>query len=241
MSTAKIFGKKEFEKLAEPFDTKTICVKAHAFNSGRTKVMLVPYLQHTDVYARFETVDPSWSSKVTHITFDRIADDKFLTAFVVVELTILGVTRTNTGQGEDLKGATSDGIKRAAMLFGVGRYLYDAVPVWAMYNEAQDKYRVWTYADYEEARRSDQPSLPVAEDSRGSPEPSAPAVRSKEEVEGAVFAMGRELGWDEQQLFDEAEQHSGKDLDRISTADLERFLEHLVSLRSRPAKRGFGR
>lgn len=134
----------DLKKLAAPFPDDVIGVKAQSFNRERTKVMLVLYVQHTDVYDRLESVDPAWSMKVSD---EQVRGD---TTFTRVALTVKGVTRENSGEGGDPKSAVSDAIKRAAMLFGPGRYLYDSDQVWVPYSE-QDKYRKWTVAEYRAA------------------------------------------------------------------------------------------
>lgn len=141
--------KQEIEILSRPFDAATIGVKVQSFSKDRTRAMLVLYLQHTDVYVRLEEVDPSWSMFVVSTT--TVQTDLH---YAAVALTVNGVTRVNTGEGSEPKGALSDAIKRAAMLFGVGRYLYDAELVWVKYNEQEDRFRTWTIKDYEDNCKS---------------------------------------------------------------------------------------
>ena len=109
--------------------------------------MLVQYLQHTDVQDRLEEVDPTWS--IEAVGEERTGD----AVYVRARLTLKGVTRENVGEGADPKAAYSDALKRAAMLFGVGRYLYDAPTVWTDYDESRDKFRQWSSDDYEAALR----------------------------------------------------------------------------------------
>ena len=146
----------DLKKLAAPFPRDTLGVKVQSFSKDKTKGMLVLYLQHTDVYSRLEEVDPCWSNKVT-----TQHSDKGLSVFM--SITIKGVTRENVGDGDDWKSATSDALKRTAMLFGVGRHLYDTANVWVPYNEQTDKFKVWTVADYDKAARSAGDKAPTAE------------------------------------------------------------------------------
>jgi hypothetical protein len=115
------------------------------FNRERTRAMLVLYLQHTDVQDRLDEVDPAWTMEVTQET--RAAD----TVYVRSRLTVKGVARENVGEGGDPKAAYSDSLKRSAMLFGIGRYLYDPPTVWTEYNDERDRFRQWTVEDYEAA------------------------------------------------------------------------------------------
>lgn len=105
--------------LSHPFLSKD-----HEFNRGFI------YIEETAVCRRIEQVDLNWEWKVIEMTFANGM------ATVVGALTICGVTRFGTGQqlaqidasgveknGEAYKGATTDALKRAARLFGIGRYL----------------------------------------------------------------------------------------------------------------------
>ena len=240
MSTVKALTDKQLELLSKPFDAKTLGVRILQVNKAKNGALLACYIQHTDCYSRIEKVDPAWSSTILGTQMGAKS------CYVWVALTILGVTRSNMGEGEDLKSATSDAIKRAAMLFGVGRYLYDSEPVWVEYDDSRDWNRVYTYADYERGRKQDQPRVPVGPAETSSPAPAA-RVRTKDEIETELFAVAKTLSLDDQALYNWAEEFTKKDLDNISTADLEAFLAHLQGEAGRngrvPAtsRRGFGR
>lgn len=138
--------------LTAPFAKDKVSVKVQSFNKERTKAMLVLYLQHTDVMDRLDAVDPSWNCTVLE---ERPVGD---TVYVRTRMTLKGVSRENVGEGNDPKGAYSDALKRCAMLFGVGRYLYDTNTPWVAYSESQDKYKSWTVEHFEAAQRAKIPS-----------------------------------------------------------------------------------
>jgi hypothetical protein len=135
----------DLQILRAPFPKQSLGVKVQSTNKDRSRAMLVLYLGHTDVQDRLEQVDPSWTSEV--LAEDHRGD----TVYVRIRMTVKGVSRENVGEGGDPKAAYSDALKRAAMLFGIGRYLYDSVTVWTEYNESRDRYRTWTIEDYESA------------------------------------------------------------------------------------------
>lgn len=151
----------DLKKLKEPFDERTICVKAQSRSKNKDKISLILYVQHTDSYTRAEEVDPSWSSEITGEQYFQGAEPKDDWFSVRVKVTIKGVSRENSGEGSDKKSATSDGTKRALMLFGIGRYLYDCDPVWVPYNEQTDYYRTYTLSDYMAALRPGQMRPPI--------------------------------------------------------------------------------
>lgn len=175
----------DLKTLKAPFPKERLGVKVQSFNRERTRAMLVLYLQHTDVQDRIEEVDPAWGSEV--VGEERSGD----TVYVRCRLTIKGVTRENVGEGGDPKAAYSDALKRAAMLFGVGRYLYDSPTVWTEYDDSRDRFRQWSVDDYEGAIKShDRPKKSApASSSTGpaekSPEKSAPTAKGlKTSVKG---------------------------------------------------------
>jgi hypothetical protein len=160
----------DLKKLKAPFPKDRLGVKVQSFNREKTRAMLVLYLQHTDVQDRLEEVDPSWSCEV--LSEERAGD----TVYVRSRMVLKGVARENVGEGFDPKAAYSDALKRCAMLFGVGRYLYDSPTVWADYDDSRDRFKQWSVDDYEASlKRFEKPGL-----TRDTPkEPVAPASASK--------------------------------------------------------------
>lgn len=232
MSAAKMLDDKILKKLSEPFPADKVGVMPGRLSGDRRFAFLVLYLQHTDVYARIESVDPAWSAEITgaHVLGDRV--------YVRAKVTILGVSRENFGEGTDYKAAASDAIKRAAMLFGVGRYLRDSEEACVEYVESRDKYRAWTKDDYDGALRRGQPQVP-----NGADEPPRIAAggpkRTKAELERAIFALAEELQVSRPELFRWAEEVTGKSPAKMATADLEKFLDVLESEKGRNGV-GFG-
>jgi hypothetical protein len=133
--------------LRAPFPKESLGIKVQSLNKERTRAMLVLYLQHTDVQDRLDQVDPTWTLEA--LREERVGDR----VYVYLKMTVKGIARENVGDGGDPKAAYSDALKRCAMLFGVGRYLYGMNTVWADYNEQRDRFKNWTIEDYEQAAR----------------------------------------------------------------------------------------
>lgn len=151
--------------LKAPFSEERIGVKVQSTSRDKRSALLVCYIGHTDVYDRIEEVDPAWGGDIVNQEWRDMADPQQKPdprCFVRYAMTIKGVTRENVGEGYDPKGATSDAIKRTGMLFGIGRYLYDSEKVWIDYNEDNDKYRKFTFADYEAGLKRGQARVPTA-------------------------------------------------------------------------------
>lgn len=166
--------KSDLDLLKKPFDEKTICVKVQSVSKQKDKAGLVLYVQHTDVYSRIEEVDPAWSAEVTSEKYFGPTENANEYFTVRVKLTVKGVSRENSGEGQDQKSANSDAIKRAAMLFGVGRYLYDTETVWVPYNQDRDYYKTFTIGEYMAALRQGQYRPPIGNSAAAS-SPKAPA------------------------------------------------------------------
>jgi hypothetical protein len=147
----------DLKKLRSPFPADKLGVKIQSFSKDKTKAMLVLYVQHTDAMDRLEEVDPAWSAEV--LQEQSVGD----TVYVRMRLTVKGVSRENVGEGGDPKGAYSDALKRCAMLFGVGRYLYDSETVWTPYDDQRDRFRSWSYDDYKACLRGHQKGVPLAQ------------------------------------------------------------------------------
>lgn len=96
------------------------------------KALGLPYIDARDVMRRLDAVvgPANWS-----FDYDLVAPDG---KFVKGKLTVCGVTKCDAGEGstedEVLKSAVSDALKRCAVHFGVGRYLYYLPKVWAPYD-----------------------------------------------------------------------------------------------------------
>lgn len=100
--------------------------KIQAMSKDNTKGMCVAYIDARDVAERLDSIGLEWSDSYIVL--------QMATSWVVeCKLTINGITRTDvgTGDGEEApKSAYSDAFKRAAVKFGLGRYLYSIPTVW---------------------------------------------------------------------------------------------------------------
>lgn len=92
----------------------------------------LPYIDARSVMRRLDAVvgGAHWS-----FDFDLLSPDGKL---VRGRLTVCGVTKCDAGEAdgeaEPLKSAVSDALKRCAVHFGIGRYLYALPKVWAPYD-----------------------------------------------------------------------------------------------------------
>jgi len=146
------------EALAEPFDPELIYWKPQATNKDKTKAIAAAYADPRAYSDRLnEVVGPhKWSTSYTVYTIAPIlnpqaeSDWKKLIfkgkVLVVASLTIQGIG-SNSGTGESdaadenaITSAEAQAFKRAAIRFGLGRYLYDLPKgVWCAYDSTSKR------------------------------------------------------------------------------------------------------
>jgi hypothetical protein len=149
------------QRLREPFAPEDVTWKPGTVANGRCLA-----LAYADLRAYMDRLDEvaglAWSVRYTGW------DDR-----LICELTVDGVTRASTGEmtaQDDRNGmggtvAEAQAFKRAAAMFGLGRYLYSLPAVWVEYDaerkriseaghkELQTRYRVW-YSRVNERRQA---------------------------------------------------------------------------------------
>lgn len=129
------------KRLQAPFPAHLVGWKPAIITKDRKRAMLLAYVDARAVMDRLDAVCPNeWSFEVEVVPG---------TAQPTVKgrLTLLGVTREDIGEagGEGeaatLKAATSDALKRCAVHFGVGRYLYDLPRAWVDWDDLKREAR----------------------------------------------------------------------------------------------------
>ena len=119
-------------QLRKPFPADKISFKIQTKPNDKGNSLVVAYLDARDVMERLdEVVGPDWSDR-----YERIEGSRGLVCY----LTVCGVTRADVGaddnENEQAKSAFSDAFKRAAVKFGIGRFLYELPRMWAQVRPA---------------------------------------------------------------------------------------------------------
>jgi len=129
-------SKEMLEILSRPFDPKEVEVKVQVVSKDRAKGQVVAYVDARTVLDRLdEAVGPTgWSDGYEVLNNGTDYDGRRLVE-VKCTLTVLGISKEDVGEGDSLKAAFSDALKRAAVKFGVGRYLYRLPKVWVDLDE----------------------------------------------------------------------------------------------------------
>lgn len=121
---------------AEPFAPDEIEWKPQSTNQDKTRAMAVAYIDARNVMERLDAAvgAGNWSDRY------HVLDNKH----VECELTVHGVSKCDVGEtneggfADPVKSAFSDAFKRAAVKWGIGRYLY-ALPTQWVACEARGK------------------------------------------------------------------------------------------------------
>lgn len=145
-TNSEIITNDSLRKLAEPFSTKRIAWRVGSTSKDKKKGQALPYIDARCVQDRFdEVVGPAnWT-----VQFHPSPVGNGMVARIGVKVNGEWVykedgAQLDTVKNDDsranaseiaVKGAYSDAIKRAAVMWGVGRYLYDYEPQWVEIDE----------------------------------------------------------------------------------------------------------
>tara|TARA_S200002703_G_scaffold159995_1_gene175953 strand:- start:4029 stop:4646 length:618 start_codon:yes stop_codon:yes gene_type:complete len=124
-----------FEDLKKPFPAEKIHWRVGATNKEKTKGIALAYLDARDVMERLdEVVGPeNWQAEYPFVGCCRIGIRCKEMRADGVSFTEQWVWKSNGAGETDVegeKGQYSDAFKRAAVLWGIGRYLYDLPNTW---------------------------------------------------------------------------------------------------------------
>jgi hypothetical protein len=116
-----------YNQLKRPFDPKLISWRVGATNGDKTKGIALAYIDARDVMNRLDQVlGMDWQCKYSHAEGKTICD-------MGLKINNEWIWRAGGAGDTDVeaeKGAISDAFKRAAVLFGIGRYLYALPNTW---------------------------------------------------------------------------------------------------------------
>ena len=137
-----------WRKLAEPFPPGEVQWRVEALSRDKKRALVVPYVDARTVLDRLDKVvgPEGWHdayevlSDAERLVKDERGERRERLCEVKCRLTVLGVTKEDVGEGDSLKAAFSDALKRAAVKFGVGRYLYRLEKQWVDYDPEKGRF-----------------------------------------------------------------------------------------------------
>jgi len=154
---------KVLERASRPFDPDEVEFTVKATSKDRKKALMVAHLTARSVMDRLdemvrEGLLESWTTAFEVVergtvkarTRDGEKEEPFYAVVARIHLELPGgktLVKEDVGEGDTLKGAFSDALKRAAVHLGIGRYLYRLGEMWADLPEGKD------YPSEEEIRK----------------------------------------------------------------------------------------
>lgn len=119
-----------FDSLAAPFDPDLISWRAQNVTNDGTKALALCYIDARDVMKRLDEVltPAGWEDSYIETVKGRVL------CTIRIDVGTRWIEKSDGAGDTDVegeKGGISDAFKRAAVKWGIGRYLYDVEPVWA--------------------------------------------------------------------------------------------------------------
>ena len=203
-------------KLKAPFPADQISWRPGKVSKDNKKGLALAYIDARDVMDRLDEVVGEWQD-----SYEEIAGR------LVCKITINGITRTD-GAGdtaiEGEKGGLSDAFKRAAVKWGIGRYLYRLPAQWVELDQYKQFKRIPSLPKW---------ALPESNGHRANaePQPSNDGANREFEINRLIAAIskGEEmLALNDFERSNSRKKHLGNaDLSKASIQDLEEFRKHL--------------
>jgi len=128
----------ELSKLKAPFPVDKVSWRVGARTKDKTKAIPLAYIDARDVMERLDEVCGvgRWQARYTHVGQHGVVCELGILTVIEepnYEAKFEWIWKANGAGESDIeatKGAMSDAFKRAAVLWGIGRYLYDVPNIW---------------------------------------------------------------------------------------------------------------
>jgi hypothetical protein len=141
----------DFDKLRAPFPKDSVSWRAQHISkkdNGNSQALALAYIDARDVMNRLDDVcgPGGWQCKYSHANGKTVCDIGILVDNQKTGI-IEWIWKADGAGDSDIeaeKGALSDAFKRAAVRWGIGRYLYDLEAVWVPCNiNSNGKWQSW--------------------------------------------------------------------------------------------------
>jgi len=131
----------KLEELSAPFPASDISWRVGATNGDKSSGIALAYIDARDVMKRLDAVcgPVSWQARYPW------SDGKRLVCEIGIKIGDEWIWKANGAGDTDVeaeKGAMSDAFKRAAVLWGIGQYLYDLPTTWVPLEAAGRSYKI---------------------------------------------------------------------------------------------------
>ena len=129
-----------FDNLARPFPPDRVSWRVGPTNRDKTKGMALAYIDARDVMERLDAVcgPAGWQCRYPHATGKTVCE-------IGLRVESEWIWKADGAGDTDMeaeKGALSDAFKRAAVRWGIGRYLYDLSSPWVLIEAFGKSYKI---------------------------------------------------------------------------------------------------
>lgn len=129
-----------FEELAKPFPPELVSWRVGSTKADKTAGLALAYIDARDVMERLDAVcgPQNWQCKYSHANGKTVCD-------IGIKCDAEWIWKADGAGDSDVeaeKGALSDAFKRAAVRWGVGRYLYAIKSSWVELEPAGKSYKI---------------------------------------------------------------------------------------------------
>lgn len=129
-----------FDRLAEPFEADKISWRVGSTNQDKSKGMALAYLDARDVMERLDLVcgPDGWANRYSHVNGTAVCE-------IGLRVDAEWIWKADGAGATDVeaeKGALSDAFKRAAVRWGIGRYLYGLSSPWVALEPAGRSWKI---------------------------------------------------------------------------------------------------
>ena len=135
--------KTQMEKLREPFPESQVKWKAQSTTKDKQRALAVAYVDARNIMQRLDDVigAENWGDdfKVLRLDPAEVVAQCWLTVGDVTKSDVGEAHKGDSGSGDLVKTAFTDAFKRAAVKFGICRYLYFLPGAWVDYDEQYKK------------------------------------------------------------------------------------------------------
>lgn len=128
-----------WDMLSEPFSPEELQWRVEALSKDKRRALVAPYVSHKAVLDRLDEVVGVQGWQDSYEVLQAPAQPAGLYA-VKCRLTIMDIYKEDVGEGDSLKAAFAEALVRAAVKFGVGRFLVGLEQQWVDYDPASGKF-----------------------------------------------------------------------------------------------------
>jgi hypothetical protein len=188
----------DLSALSAPFPPDKISWRVGSTNKDKTKGMALAYIDARDVMDRLDEVcgPAGWQCSYPHANGKTVCS-------IGIKIGDEWVWKANGAGDTDIeaeKGALSDAFKRAAVCWGIGRYLYDMDSPWVAIEPMGRSYKIadhekarllrWTAAPVPTPEKMPPPRVVTGKTVDNLPPPEEPTESEKRIAEGLKTAIG---------------------------------------------------